>query len=189
MFKKCLAILTTMLALTEVSTAGALCSLSSARHNPGNDITADQMASSQMMSVKNVLCQKYNCPSYLFFQNPTLQNAMATADQRGYAIRYNARFTGSVYNQYGQFSTIGIFAHELGHIIDFANNPGRHVSQRQREATADEYAGCAFALNGNASTDLAGMAATLHAMGPSPGYPTPQQRIQLLQNGYQKCSR
>ncbi len=167
--------------------AGPLCALAPAGHDTRYDYRPNPTAEQQMQSVRQYLCSRYSCPNFRYFQNPTISNAMASTDQNGYTIRYSSNFMTQVYNRYGPLSTVGILAHELGHIIDYNNNPG-NVDYKQREVTADKIAGCAFALAGHPERDLSALASTLHAMGASPLYPTPSERVQLLRIGYRNCS-
>lgn len=180
------AILATILVWPSLSVAGPLCALASPHFNPMTDQKPSPKAMQQMGAVNHVLCSKHRCPGYRLLSNVQAGNAMAMMSWNSAEIRYNPIFMGDVVQKFGDLATIGILAHELGHLIDFANNPGQ-IPQAQREATADEYAGCAFALAGNPLNDLSALAATLHAMGASPGYPTPKQRVQLLEIGYNKC--
>ena len=166
--------------------AGPLCALAPAGHNPRLDQPASRFAADQMRLVSNFLCGRFRCPQFSFHQNPTIQNAMAWSDQTDSIIRYNAGFMNRTARSYGNFAAIGIFAHELGHIIDFSQNQGQ-IPQPQREATADRYAGCVFALAGHPESDLLSLARSLHAMGASPGYPTPAERVQLVRIGYRQC--
>ena len=170
----------------QFSYAGPLCALAPAGHNTGADQYPSPFANQQMSAVNNFLCSKFGCPPYLLLKNDTLQNAMASANQAGYQIRYSSSFMNQTVQSFGNYATIGILAHELGHIIDFAQQP-QQIPQAQREATADRYAGCAFALAGHPESDLQGLANSLHAIGPSPGYPTPAQRVQLVRSGYHEC--
>ena len=178
-----------LLAISNGAVAGPLCALAPASHNPMVDQPSTPFANSMMQSINNVLCEKFQCPAYVLIQNQTTSNAMASSDPSGSRIRYNPNFMNITAQTFGQFAAAGIFAHELGHIIDFATNPNPGIPQPRREANADEYAGCAFALAGRRQADLAGLARSLHSMGASPGYPTPDQRVQLVLNGYQKCSQ
>lgn len=166
--------------------AAPLCALVPAGHDPTQDQSPAQFAAQQMHAVDSFLCQRFGCPSYGFRQNHTIHNALASTDQTGNTIRYNSGFMNHALTSFGNSATLGILAHELGHIIDFANNP-LPVPQAQREATADRYSGCVFALAGRPVSDLLGLAQTLHAMGMSPGYPTPTQRVRLIQIGYNQC--
>ncbi len=166
--------------------AGPLCALAPAGHNRMADQQPSAFAAKQMRAVDNVLCNRFGCPRFRFLQNSTLQNAMATLDQSGNTIRYNSRFMRNTMQSYGSLAAIGVLAHELGHIIDFNQNRSQ-IPQAQREATADRYAGCAFALAGHPESDLMGLAQSLHAMGSSPGYPTSSQRVGLIREGYNQC--
>ncbi len=148
--------------------AGPLCALASGNYGARADQQPSQFASRQMSDAHAVLCSsgRFFCPPYSFFQNHTAGNAQAFLGPSG-----------------GQ---VGILAHELGHLIDFSQNRGQ-VSQYFREAAADEYAGCAFALAGAPPSALTALQSTLFAMGSSPGYPNSQQRAGLIASGYQKC--
>jgi len=178
-----------LLATSNPAVASPLCALAPAGHNPMADQPPTPFANSMMLSINNVLCQRFQCPTYVLIQNQTTSNAMASSDPSGNRIRYNPHFMNMTAQSFGQFAAAGIFAHELGHIIDFATNPNPGIPQSRREANADEYAGCAFALAGHYQSDLAGLAQSLHSMGPSPGYPTPDQRVLLVLSGYEKCSQ
>jgi len=186
MIWKTIAILLVMVCSNAVY-AGPLCFLVSPSYNPAFDTAPTAIANGQMSRVQNVLCGAFRCPNTLLLQNSSTHNAYASFDQSGFAVRYNPQFMNSVRGQFGDLATIGIFAHELGHIIDFASNPNPQIPQAQREATADQYAGCAFALAGEPESGLTGLAATLQAMGAS-GFATPAQRITLLRQGYASCS-
>jgi hypothetical protein len=185
----------TVFAVSALSTATVanaqstpLCALASPVHNLQTDTNPPPFAWQSMAGVNTVLCARFTCPGYQFWSNPNSGNAMATfSPQLGFAIRYNPAFMNQVQGSFGSGATDAILAHELGHVIDFANRPQAGISQADREATADQYAGCAFALAGLNRENLLPMARTLHAMGPSPGYPTPQQRVGLVLNGYDSC--
>ena len=170
----------------DFSFAGPLCSLGPHNHKPSNDQNATQVAHETMGHVHQYLCGNFGCPQYRLFQNTTISNAMASRDHTGNTIRYNPYFMNQTVQNYGSLAATGILAHELGHIIDFYKNPN-NIPSAQREATADRYAGCAFALEGHPESDLMGLAHSLQAMGISPGYPTPSQRVQLLRSGYNEC--
>lgn len=174
-----------------------LCALASPAYNPKTDMPPTLFAQQQMSRVHHYLCTKFSCPEYVLFQNPIAGNAMAMSNGNGYVIRYNPNFMNNVINAFGSLATGGVFAHELGHLIDFFENytlnPQNYwqapEARREREVTADMYAGCAFALAGNSIQDMQPLADTLHAMGPSPGYPTPVERVQLLVLGYKECHK
>jgi len=165
--------------------AGPLCSLGSWNGN-GNINQPSPLALQQMAQVNNVLCRVFNCPQYLFFQSSGTANAMAYSDLSGNYVLYSPKFMNDMLRRFGSKATIGVLGHELGHLIDFATNPG-NISQRQREANADRMAGCAFALAGEPENELIYMARTLHFLGASPGYPTPRERVGLLRLGYRQC--
>ena len=165
--------------------ARALCALSKSSY--GADQLPSPQANSQMSDANKVLCGRFPCPPYKFFRNPTAGNAQAYLDQTGGYIRYKPSFMLRVLKQFGAQATIGILSHELGHLIDFHTNPNPNISGFQREAKADEYAGCAFALAGAPPNALSALQNTLFSMGSSPGYPNTQQRVQLINSGYYKC--
>jgi len=111
---------------------------------------------------------------------------MAWMDWNGTQIRFNPSFINGQVAKYGELATIEILAHELGYLIDFSNRPGNNP-QSDREARADENAGCVFALASNPKSDLNPLARSLTEMGSSLGYPTAQQRVGLISTGYDKC--
>ena len=165
--------------------AAALCSLGHGGHG-GQDVAPSQTAVIQMSAVNNALCGTFSCPQYQLFQTNSTANAMAWDDGTSRYIRYNSNFMNQVQTAYSSYATIGIFGHELGHLIDFRSR--NNATSTSREAYADMYAGCAFAIAGEPRSNLIYLAQTLHALGASPGYPTPQQRSQLLKQGYDNCS-
>jgi len=152
----------------------------------GYDQQPGLFAVGQMQAVDNALCNRFNCPQFRFLQNATLKNAMVSSDHFGHIIRYNSEFMQKTMQSYGSLAAIGVLAHELGHIIDLNQNRFK-ISRTQREANADRYAGCAFALAGHPMSDLMGLAQSLYAMKPSPGYPTPSQRVKFIHVGYSQC--
>lgn len=181
------------LALTTTVTASAqhnitpLCVLSPWQHNFTVDAPATPVATQQMLAVQNALCSRFPCAPYSFTKNSTIQNAAVMTSNGQIAIKYNPAFMNQVAGAYGNLATVGIFAHELGHIIDFTLNPNPATPRTIREANADRYAGCAFKIAGNSLQDLQPLAQTLHALGASPGYPTPSQRTALLKMGFESC--
>jgi len=173
--------------IAKQSFAGPLCSLASPHYYRSGDQSPSFFALKQMNQVSNVLCSRFYCPQYNFFSNHSVGNAQAYMGRGGAQIRYSSQFMGSVLEKFGSQATIGIFAHELGHIIDFSTN-NAPLTRAQREANADEYAGCAFALAGAPIQSISSLQNTLFAMGSSPGYPNTQQRAALIRSGYLKCS-
>lgn len=161
-----------------------ICIFSKGSPAASNELPASPYAQQQMLHAHNFLCNRFGCPNYSFARNDNVGNAYAARIQNGYFIRYNDQFMQSQLGVYGSLATIGIFAHELGHIIDFANNPNGN----DREATADQYAGCAFALAGAPPHNLTPLINSILSMGGSgPGYPSPTVRAQLIQSGYYAC--
>jgi len=187
--KSCILVLSVFLIFyTPISLAGPLCALASGSYSPNGDQQPPPMANQQMAEAHAVLCSRFSCPNYSLFMNGSAGNAQAYLGQSGGQIRYQPNFMDSVLNQFGPQATIGILSHELGHLIDFYNNPNPNISQYDREAAADEYAGCAFALAGAPPFALTALQNTLFAMGSSPGYPNSNQRANLISSGYSKCS-
>ena len=175
------------LSFTSTAYADPLCALAPAGHDKNYDQNPGPIGSRQMQIVNNYLCEEYNCPRYEFKKNQTLQNAMATLDQTGNKIRYNSNFMAGTYSRYGELATIGVLAHELGHIIDFSTRRF-NMPQAQREDAADGYAGCFFGLAGHTRSDLNGLVSSLQEMPPSPGYSTPQQRVARVIAGFNECA-
>ncbi|PHR92876.1 MAG: hypothetical protein COA69_05995 [Robiginitomaculum sp.] len=175
-----------VLVFSSPALAGPLCALGQGGHG-GADIPATPLAHQQMRSVAQALCQKFKCPYFDFAQTQTTKNAMAWSDASGNYIRYNSSFMNGELQNRGFYATTGILAHELGHLIDFSVNTANQ-NQATREATADRYAGCAFALAGEPRENLLALAQSLQAMGSSPGYPTAQERVALVLIGYNQCS-
>jgi len=185
MFQRFIILLALVTSLCGAAVAGPLCGLGS-WNGGGQNAPANPMASQQMGQVNQVLCNRFGCPYYQFLQSSGTENAMALSDATGNYIVYNSSFMNSILQSFGPKATIGILGHELGHLIDFNINRGQ-VSRAGREATADRYAGCAFALAGEPESELIYLARTLQSLGASPGYPTPDQRVSLLRVGYNQC--
>jgi len=136
-----------------VAYAGPLCAYTKGTPRPSADAQPTQLGLQQMTQANNVLCRRFACPRYNFYRNQSIQNASASSNSSGFTIRYNPNFMQSQANRFGTLATIGILSHELGHIIDFANQP-YNQPQNYREGKADEYAGCAFALAGAPQQNL-----------------------------------
>jgi len=166
--------------------AGPLCAFTGSNFNQNADQQPSPTANQHMGQVDYVLCGRFKCPGYVLLSNYQAGNAQAWMDSHGALIRVNPSFMNGEVSKYGELATIGILAHELGHLIDFSSRHG-NIPQHDREAKADEYAGCAFALAGNPKSDLTPLARSLSAMGNSPGYPTGKQRVQLISAGYDRC--
>ncbi|MEM9738445.1 MAG: hypothetical protein AAF829_01135 [Pseudomonadota bacterium] len=169
--------------------AGPLCIFTRGQPHPTADTQASPLATQQMTEARNVMCSQFACPPFSFFENNSTANASAESSRFGYTIRYNTNFMQQQIDRFGPGATIAILAHELGHIIDFYQYPqgGPGIN---REATADRYAGCAFALAGAPEQSLQPFLQSLLSMGPSgPGYPSPQQRAQIARDGYYQCIR
>ena len=192
MFKKLICRSITTMAIIATSSINAmaqdLCAYTKRSGMPNIDTPAGPYGTATMGYTNIALCGRFSCPPYRLYQNNGVVNASATKNAAGYSIRYNRSFMSQVLNAFGERATAGIIAHELGHIIDFALRPG-NVPQAEREATADRYAGCAFALAGAPVQNILPLAQTLNALGESPGYPTVEQRAQLLLIGYNQCSQ
>ncbi len=165
--------------------AGPLCAYTKAKSGSSH-LPPSPEALRQTNLVNYALCQKYPCPNYQLWRSEAISNASATMDATGNRVSYNAGFMAGIQNRYSNYATIGIFGHELGHLIDFNLNPSS-ISGVVREARADQYAGCAFAIAGEPKQNLIYLAQTLQSLGTSPGYPTPQQRVALLEIGYDSC--
>ena len=138
-----------------------------------------------MKSLETKLCVKYDCPEYTFAQSYSTQNAMAWSDGNNTAIRYNPNFMNMVFHRFGVNSSVGIFAHELGHIIDF--HSGESFTRYELERRADEYAGCSIALFGNPESSITPIASTLLTMPSSSQYPSPSERVKAVLDGYESC--
>lgn len=189
-FMKPISIITTSILIfnSSLATAQSLCAHTQLNRAADIDVQPTPLAVSQMNEAHRYLCSRFTCPSYDFKINNYIGNAAALKQGNSYKIRYNTVFMNNAQNRFGGYATIGILSHELGHLIDFNTNP-YVTSSPQREATADRYAGCAFALAGAPIQNLLPMARTLHSMGEAgSGYPTLLQRNQLLIAGYNQCS-
>ena len=182
-----LAVLCLLVAWSVNVHAGPLCGLSRGSYGANTDQLPSPLANQQMAEANAVLCGRFRCPPYNFYRNSTAGNAQAYMDSFGAQIRYQPQFMTGVLNKYGPQATIGILAHELGHLIDYSSNFSSSVSRYTREATADEYAGCAFALAGAPPQAFKALQDTLFSMGSSPGYPNNQKRAELIRSGYNKC--
>ena len=184
MLKKQYLIAITLVLLASNAEAGPLCGYGHGG-GPGGDLPASPIAQSQIRALETKLCIKFGCPKYSFAQSHTTNNAMAWSDGNNAIIRYNPSFMNSVFSKFGFNSSVAIFAHELGHIIDL--NSGQKFTRYELESRADQYAGCSFALFGNAETDMAPFIKTLLLMPESSEYPSNSQRMQAVRDGYKLC--
>jgi len=179
----CIAVIA-LFADTNIVNAGPICAYGQGGA-PGRDIVAPPVVVDQMLRIENALCGKFGCPQYLFAASYTTSNASAWNQGNAYAIRYNPDFMNGLYFKFGGTASGAVFAHELGHIIDFHNGPSS--DRVVRESTADRYAGCVFALTGYPESGLLPAANALMSMGDSPGYPTAAERVELMRAGYKNC--
>ena len=172
--------------LSNIAISGPLCVYFPSGHNPGADQAPDDKAFSQVSQAYEYLCPGGSCGTVEFLQNNSIQNAMAFWDGRtNPVIRYNYQFMASTYNRHGPNATYGIFAHELGHTINFRMGKNGNISQIEQEKIADQYAGCALAKAGLPSDS---MDSSLRSMSsPSPSYPSAGERMYLVKNGYDRC--
>lgn len=152
-----------------------------------NDGDPSILAKQQIVHTHQALCSTFLCPNYVLVENNGIVNASAQSQAGTSVIRYNSSFMRSIVNKFGSLAAIGIFAHELGHLIDFTQNPGNFPSA-QREANADQYAGCAFALAGASPRNLVPFINAILSLGASsPQYPIPAARAQHVRAGYYSC--
>lgn len=172
-----------------IAAAQGLCAIGDARFAPLGDQQADETASSQMREAYELLCEE-DCGDLGLRRNDDVDYVMAYWDGEGTPqIRYNLQFASTAFGTLGGAATFGLFAHQLGHILDAGRRPGP-ISQRSREERADEYAGCALAradLPPNAMDAL--IAGIAEVEGPLPGVPTVAKRLARVRLGHARCAR
>ena len=183
---KAMFLMVTSTVFINASFSGQLAAQTFASVTPKTDEQASQLALLQMRDVHGLLCHRFKCPPFTLFKNSSVRNAMTRTSKAGYSIRYNEDFMSATRQSFGSLAILGVLAHELGHIID-TNQNRQKLSLARREANADVYAGCVFALARHPESDLKGFSGSLYSMGSSPGYPTPAQRVLLVQSGYYQC--
>ncbi len=115
--------------------------------------------------------------------------ATATATMWGVDfIDYDPDAIESLGREYGFAAQVGIFGHELGHIIDFHTRPGLY-SSHERELRADGWAGCAIAAAG---LDAAPMILALEyslAITESETHPGWERRTDAVRDGWLRCQQ
>jgi hypothetical protein len=114
---------------------------------------------------------------------PTLETENTLAAMRFDAsghitLLYNRKWLASVIRRHGYDAAVGIFAHEIGHLLDFvANLPTSELS-------ADSWAGCAIAVRRG---DLDGLVALVSSWPADDNHPIGTERAKSIQEGYGMC--
>jgi hypothetical protein len=176
------------LLLATTARAQLVCSLGSggdSYYNPNSDMNASPDALRIAHKVADALCGG-TCGAALI-RNPTAGNVLTFVLPNGAAkVVYNPQFLKSIETTIGIDGIFGIFAHEIGHVVDGRLNVAWMPNSWAPELRADAWAGCALARTALSEDQRT---AALHAIlrYPSPTHPARDLRIQALDLGYQSC--
>ncbi len=176
------------LLLATVAKAQLACSLGpggDSYYNPNSDMNASPDALRIARNVANVLCNG-TCGIALI-RNPTAGNVLTFVLPNGAAkIVYSPQFLKSVDTTIGDGAIFGLFAHEIGHVVDGRLNVAWMPNSWDRELRADAWAGCALA---RAALPEDKTKAALRAIiqYPSPTHPARSLRVPALDLGYESC--
>jgi hypothetical protein len=153
-------------------------------YNQAMDMQPDSRAYNEMLMVMRAMCGN-NCGNVTLVQNRTASLAMMFVLSQGVSkIVYNPDDFNYISTRYGGAATIAIFAHELGHHIDFYYVPPSWMqSSWDREIKADAWAGYALAKLGLSTTETEIFLKVLAAY-PSPTHPAWNIRIPALRSGF-----
>src|SRR5208283_2912281 len=135
------------LLLATVAKAQLVCSLGpggDSYYSPNSDMNASPDALRIARNVANVLCNG-TCGIALI-RNPTAGSVLTFVLPNGAAkIVYSPQFLKSVETTIGDGAIFGLFAHEIGHVVDGRLNVAWMPDSWGRESRADAWAGCALA--------------------------------------------
>lgn len=126
------------------------------------------------------------CGEVWFTRDDSKRNAFTTSKGRGeYVISYSQPWLEEL-RSYGVEAALGLFAHELGHAIDYTEGSA-DWSPWERELSADWWAGCALGRRGMdvepAIRAWRGFATE------SESHPGPERRAYALSLGADSCRR
>ena len=176
------------LVLATVARAQLACSLGpggDSYYNPNSDMNATPDALRIAHKVANALCSG-SCGIALI-RNPTAGNVLTFVFPNGAAkIVYKPQFLQSIEKSLGDGAVFGIFAHEVGHVVDGRGNVAWMPDSWDRELRADAWAGCALA-RAALPEDQAKAALRAIVQYPSPTHPARNLRVPALELGYQSC--
>lgn len=174
--------------LATVAKAQLACSLGpggDSYYSPNSDMNASPDALRIARNVANVLCNG-SCGIALI-RNPTAGNVLTFVLPNGAAkIVYSPQFLKSVETTIGDGAIFGLFAHEIGHVVDGRLNVAWMPDSWGRELRADAWAGCALA-RAALPDDKAKAALRAIVQYPSPTHPARNLRVPALDLGYQSC--
>jgi hypothetical protein len=171
-----------------VQAQGFVCSVGPGAmgRNPMHDGSPTPAAFAQMNHVFGLLCPT-GCGNVNLVRNPTVSGAMMQVMTPGTSmVAYNPDFMNATAAQFGPGATFGIFAHELGHHLDFMINVAWMDHSWGRELRADAWAGCALARAGLSGMEMDGALQAIAAY-PSSSHPGWAQRIVAVRTGYYGC--
>ena len=172
--------------LATFASAELACSLGgNSYYDPNSDRKATPDALRIAHNVANVLCGS-PC-NIALIRNPTAGNVATFISPNGAAkVVYNPQFLKSVDTTIGDGAIFGLFAHEVGHVIDGRLNVPWMPRSWDRELRADAWAGCALA---RAALPEDKTTAALRAIlgYPPPAHPARNLRFPALELGYQSC--
>lgn len=174
------------LLLATLARAELVCSLGAdVYYDSKSDGNASPDALRIAREVANVICGG-TC-NIALFRNPTAGNLLTVTAQDGSAkIVYNPQFLKSIDSSIGNGAIFGLFAHEVGHVVDRRLNVTWMPGSWDHELRADAWAGCAIA---RAALPDDRKTAALRAMlrYPPIGHQARDLRVPALELGYHSC--
>ncbi|MCB1152429.1 hypothetical protein KDL45_02180 [bacterium] len=155
-------------------------------YNPIHDHAPSALEESQFRRVYDALCDA-SCGPIKLTRNITVPTAAMVVQLRGARLIYSPTFMDTIMKIYGPSAPLGVFAHELGHLLDFRRgNVGWMHNSWDRELRADSWAGCALAKLNMPQRDTSGVLQAL-AQSPTHSHPDWTKRVEALKKGYAQC--
>lgn len=132
-----------------------------------------------------VMCPS-GCGTVRFIRTPGVDLAYAQpSGVRTTIITYNPNFLARASANFGADAVFGVFAHEIGHHIDFHfSRPGWMNNSWTRELSADAWAGCALAASGKGTDSIVKLLRLISGH----GYPSAKDRRHAIETAHKACS-
>ncbi len=129
------------------------------------------------------ICRLYRRKTIPVYMQYGIENAYAYSNSYGQEyIVYDPNFFNRVSNQYGSAASLGILAHEAGHIIVGVRVPGM-IADWSDEARADYFAGYTLAKLGVSPRAIQNMM-RIENFYPSYRHPDGYTRATIIEEGY-----